>query len=946
MSKNVEVRLSANTLQYQKAMRDAGTSTDAVATSTTKTTSAVGSSWGKLGGSITSSMGLSYAAVGAAAVAAGAYAVKAASNLQESINAVNVSYGDSAKAVHALGEDATDSFGLSQRAFNDAAVSFTNFAEDVAGDGGDVASTLNDLMLRSTDFASVMNMDVTAAANAFKSALSGEAEPLKQFGINISEAAVKSYALEKGLIGVGDAMTDQEKVQARYGLLMQETEKTAGDFAATSDGYAGAMKKAKAEAENLAASLGAILIPALAEVLSITADASGAVADFLESAPVSWTFNTISDIPSTLDDFENAIWGFAGDITGIDIDPFGNAVDSAYEFSTSTDLVAESIAAALLEVKMMNSAQDYAVSSYSQVTAAIEDAQAAMDAQTEAANKARTANRELADGTYGLYDAEDALAAAIATATEVLGDHDSSLRDIRAANGDVAQSVDDVVTKQIELDGTVRDSVRGQQLWNESMMANASMLSGPMQTEVLAHIGRVNGIPSDKLTTILTDADPNDIAQVQGELDALAIPIEVPVDPVMPDGDWVNRWAEAASAQAGPAGASIGTALSAGVAAGLNSNAYVVAAASSSVVKTALDAALKSGRISSPSRLFAEEVGAPISAGIAEGIVEDADKISRSLSKAIEAAEEDANDAAEDLADAALDAFKAHWSSIEGWDTFGNTQRGVGDAERGVEDARRKEADAVRDIADAEANLASVRADGESTTRDVANAERKVADAMRSHEDAVRRIEDAIRKLEGANLKLLEATTDSLSGDEASRLSWIALAGQAGLTETEIRGLVKAYDDLAVAQDAAAIARIEIAEEAIVAQGVRTQFDGVVAANLISKDKLDFLGGKSSGEQLDWMKLWLNELAILFGQVPQYADGGVVPGPPSQGRLAVVHGGELITPAGQGMMFPVGQMGSAGSAGGSSLTINHYGPTLSAADVSRGYTLARLAQVA
>lgn len=545
MSKNVEVRLSANTQQYQKAMRDAGSSTEAVSTSTSKTTGAVGDKWGKLGGSISSSMGLSYAAVGAAAVAAGAYAINAASNLTESINAVNVSYGDSAKAVHALGKDATESFGLSTRAFNDAAVSFTNFAEDVAGDGGDVAGTLHDLMLRSTDFASVMNIDVGAAGNAFKSALSGEAEPLKAFGINISDAAVKAYALQTGLISVGGTMTDQQKVQARYGLLMKETAKTAGDFANTGDGYANSMKKARAEVENLAASLGKVLLPALTDGL-------GTITDVISA------WQTLANSPAVQLGFEirmpggggDSVFGFLAKSAERAINPIeqvrfmieggtkaikdatgasDKAAASQSVYGASVDAVSDSINAAIAEHQSLNSQLGVATDSYTQVTASIDAAIAAMAAQTAAADTARTANMALADGTYSLHDAEDKMAESVDKANKVFADSNSTLREMRTAADDVAISTDAFVTAQLELDGTTRDSVRGQQLWNDGMMANAATLSGPMQTEVLAHIGRVNGIPTEKMTLILADADPDNLAQVQAELNALSAARTMPL---------------------------------------------------------------------------------------------------------------------------------------------------------------------------------------------------------------------------------------------------------------------------------------------------------------------------------------------------------------------------------------------------------------------------------
>ena len=59
--------------------------------------------------------------------------VTAASDLGESINAVNVAYGDAAASVLKLGEDSAKAMGVSQTAFNAAAVRFSAFAERVVG---------------------------------------------------------------------------------------------------------------------------------------------------------------------------------------------------------------------------------------------------------------------------------------------------------------------------------------------------------------------------------------------------------------------------------------------------------------------------------------------------------------------------------------------------------------------------------------------------------------------------------------------------------------------------------------------------------------------------------------------------------------------------------------------------------------------------------------------
>lgn len=193
-------------------------------------------------------------------------AVDAASSLEESLNAVSVSYGDASDAIVKLGEDAATRLGVSQSAFNQAAVRFSAFAERVVGEGGNVAGFVDDVTARASDFASVFNIDVSEALQVFQSGLAGEAEPLKRFGINLLQSEVQAYALRAGIIAVGEQMTEEQKVQARYGLLMESTAKTAGDFANTSDGLANSQRILKANFEDMQATVGNALLPAFASL--------------------------------------------------------------------------------------------------------------------------------------------------------------------------------------------------------------------------------------------------------------------------------------------------------------------------------------------------------------------------------------------------------------------------------------------------------------------------------------------------------------------------------------------------------------------------------------------------------------------------------------------------------------------------------------------------------
>jgi hypothetical protein len=218
------------------------------------------------------------AVVGAIAVMA-AKSIQAASDLSESINAVNVTFGKSADGILKLGEAAAEAVGLSNSQFNGLAVQFSSFANTVAGEGGDVVGTIDDMTHRVADFASVMNIDVPRAGEVFQSALAGEQEGIKKFGIDMSAATVEQFAFANGIAKVGDQLTETQKVQARYGLLMQATEKVAGDFANTADGLANSQRILAAKTTDTAAKFGNALKPAMEAVVPVLIDTLDAAAE-------------------------------------------------------------------------------------------------------------------------------------------------------------------------------------------------------------------------------------------------------------------------------------------------------------------------------------------------------------------------------------------------------------------------------------------------------------------------------------------------------------------------------------------------------------------------------------------------------------------------------------------------------------------------------------------
>ncbi|QOC26040.1 hypothetical protein IC744_06705 [Microbacterium hominis] len=198
--------------------------------------------------------------------------IEIASDLNESINAVQVAYGDASSSVLKLGDNSAKSFGLSKRELNSYATQFSSFVQTIAGPGGDIAGTFRELVGRGSDFASVFNIDVAEALSTFQSGLAGESEPLRKYGIDLSAATVQAFAYSHGIAAAGSELTEAQKVQARYGALLAQTSKVQGDFANTSDQLANKNRINAASWDDIQAKIGTAFLPVAQSLATIIGD--------------------------------------------------------------------------------------------------------------------------------------------------------------------------------------------------------------------------------------------------------------------------------------------------------------------------------------------------------------------------------------------------------------------------------------------------------------------------------------------------------------------------------------------------------------------------------------------------------------------------------------------------------------------------------------------------
>lgn len=191
----------------------------------------------------------------------GKQAIDAASDLNESMSAVETVFGSTADQVVAFSRTAASQLGQSRQAALGAAAGMGALFKGVGLTEQQMADFSTSLLSASSDLGSFYNVDPGQVLDNLRSGLVGEAEPLRKFGILLTEDAVKAKGLELGLADANGELSEGAKVRARYALITEQLGAAEGDFARTSDGLANSQRVLAARLQDIRAEIGGYLLP-------------------------------------------------------------------------------------------------------------------------------------------------------------------------------------------------------------------------------------------------------------------------------------------------------------------------------------------------------------------------------------------------------------------------------------------------------------------------------------------------------------------------------------------------------------------------------------------------------------------------------------------------------------------------------------------------------------
>lgn len=216
-------------------------------------------------------------------------AIDISSALTEVQNVVDTTFGNMAYKVDEFAQNSIQQFGMSELAvkqyasrfqamgtamgINKSLISSANAALNKQTDGYiGLSDSLSDVSLNITkltaDMASFYDMEQSDVARNLQSIFTGETEPLRKYGLDLTQATLEEWAMKQGIDADMQSMSQAEKTMLRYQYVMANTTAAQGDFAKTADSWANQVRILKQSFEQLSSIVGGALINAFKPFLS------------------------------------------------------------------------------------------------------------------------------------------------------------------------------------------------------------------------------------------------------------------------------------------------------------------------------------------------------------------------------------------------------------------------------------------------------------------------------------------------------------------------------------------------------------------------------------------------------------------------------------------------------------------------------------------------------
>lgn len=207
-------------------------------------------------------------------------AVEISSSLTEIQNVVDVTFGNFKNKIESLSKVSIPELGMSELTAKKIASKFQAMGTAM----GFTQSTMSDMSVALTrlagDMASFYNVEQSVVGEDLESIFTGQTKPLRQYGLDLTEATLQEWALKNGIDANIKSMSQMEKTLLRYQYVMANTGAAQGDFIRTANTWANQIRILKENFKALSSVIGSVFINALKPLVSALNGAMASVISF------------------------------------------------------------------------------------------------------------------------------------------------------------------------------------------------------------------------------------------------------------------------------------------------------------------------------------------------------------------------------------------------------------------------------------------------------------------------------------------------------------------------------------------------------------------------------------------------------------------------------------------------------------------------------------------
>lgn len=197
-------------------------------------------------------------------------AVQEASALQEVQSKFETVFRQNVEQAEEFASNLVKNFNLSERAAKEYLASIQDTLVPMGLMRQEAADLSNDIIKLAADLGSFNDVPVATVARDIQSALVGNTETIKKYGVVLKATDISQRAMADSGKSSADSLTNAEKVVAAYKLILEGTADAQGDVARTQDSFANRSRRLEARIKDLKAAIGGQLIPILSDLIGTT----------------------------------------------------------------------------------------------------------------------------------------------------------------------------------------------------------------------------------------------------------------------------------------------------------------------------------------------------------------------------------------------------------------------------------------------------------------------------------------------------------------------------------------------------------------------------------------------------------------------------------------------------------------------------------------------------